>query len=235
MGVTIEEARELVADRLLWPHIRDFLWDFAPQVHTSWLAGLPGLETLSAGSEGDGAESPRAMRLMSSPRVKRHVLDLLGVEPCFHAFPKDDWSRLLLLDGSTLESVAKWLGAIACAGSLRRVTDGATVRNLKASLPGVYPEVFGFTEYFRGLDFGRKGAEAQGSDLANGEVVVQEGVAMVSGVLSGLPESLVSRLKLKLPKGLCDVEPLRLKPEMCGKALAKLLKLKFPEAYKLCC
>ena len=32
----IEEARELVSNRLLWPLVRDFLWDFSLQVHPSW-------------------------------------------------------------------------------------------------------------------------------------------------------------------------------------------------------
>ena len=38
--MTIEEARELVSNRLLWPLMRDFLWDFAPSIHASWLDGL---------------------------------------------------------------------------------------------------------------------------------------------------------------------------------------------------
>ena len=40
MDVTVEEARNLVADQALWPRVRDFLWDFAPQVHPSWLEDL---------------------------------------------------------------------------------------------------------------------------------------------------------------------------------------------------
>ena len=88
----------------------------------------------------------------SSPRVKRYVLSSLGVEPCFHRFPKEDGSRLLLLDGETLELIVKWLGALSCAGALRRVTNGATVRELKAALSGVYPEVFGYTMYFGSLE-----------------------------------------------------------------------------------
>ena len=35
--IVIEEARELVSNRLLWPLVRDFLWDFAPQIHESWI------------------------------------------------------------------------------------------------------------------------------------------------------------------------------------------------------
>ena len=144
--ITIEEARELVSDGRLWPLVRDFLWDFAPQVHESWLEDL-GRETPDERRE-DETTTSRVSSFMSSPRVKRYVLDSLGVEPVFHTFPKEDGSRLLLLDGKTLESIVKWLGALSCADALRRVTDGATVRELKAALPGVYPEVFGYTMYF---------------------------------------------------------------------------------------
>ena len=36
-SMTIDEARALVADSALWPKVRDFLWDFAQQIHPSWL------------------------------------------------------------------------------------------------------------------------------------------------------------------------------------------------------
>ena len=139
--ISMEDARALVGDAKLWPRVRNFLWDFAPQVHESWL-------------------EPNQLSLRDSPRVKRYILDSLGVEPCFHAFPKEDGSRILLLDGATLESAAKWLGALACAESLRRVTSGEVVRKLKSKLRGIYPEVFGYSAYF-GEFASRRDAEAQ--------------------------------------------------------------------------
>ena len=227
--ITIDEARALVSDAALWPRVRDFLWDFAPQVHESWVEDF----VLRRGAE------------MQSRRVKAWLLARLGVLPCFHAFPKDDWSRLLLLDGATLESIAKWLGALVCADELRRVTDGTTVRELKVALPGVYPEVFGYTMYFKGFNLSmssggnlRRDVELHGDGLGSGGVVSREGVAIISSVLSGLAESLVARLRLKLPKSLCASASLReAKSQMANvqTALAKLLKLKFPEAYSLCC
>ena len=209
MDVTVEEARALVSDKALWPRVRDFLWDFAPQVHPSWTEGLDALDHLE------------------SPRVKRYILDSLGVEPCFHTFPKDDWSRLLLLDGATIESVAKWLGAIFSVDALRHVTDGAAVRGLKAALPGIYPEVFGYTMYF-GDVVQRKDVETQ--SLQTG--VVEEGFSLLLSVLSDLPAPLIARLKFKLPKGLCASASRR---EIKHSTVSKLLKLKFPEAYSLCC
>ncbi|MBP5227377.1 MAG: SctK family type III secretion system sorting platform protein, partial [Kiritimatiellae bacterium] len=127
-------ARAWVSDDARWPSIRDFLWDFAPQVHPSWLDGLTALESLPAPAV---SGAPQLADLMSSPRAKAFVLSSLGIDPCFHTFPKEDGSRLLLLDSATLESLAKWLGALACADSLRKVMDGATVRALKAALPGI--------------------------------------------------------------------------------------------------
>ena len=236
--MTIEEARELVSNRLLWPLMRDFLWDFAPQMHPSWVEDLfsrRDAEARSGNATFEGLCDSASPGWTKSPRVKRYILESLNVEPCFHAFPKDDFSRILLLDGATLELIVKWLGALACAESLRLVTDGATVRALKAALPGVYPEVFGFTAYFSGMEVSRRDAEEQRDDFGSGGVVAQEGTAILLHVLSGLPNQLVFRLKLKLPKDLCASASLRLKKETCARVLAKLIKLKFPEAYKLCC
>ena len=36
-AITLDKARELVGDAALWPRVRDFLWDFAPSIHVSWL------------------------------------------------------------------------------------------------------------------------------------------------------------------------------------------------------
>jgi len=233
--IDLARARELVGNAALWPRVRDFLWDFAPQVHASWLEGLPGLETLDARREGNSSLAPC---LMSSPRTKSFLLSSLGVTPCFHDFPKEDGSRLLLLDGATLEKVVQWLGALACADELRRVTDGATVRALRAALPGVYPDVFGYTAYFKGLDavfVSRGDAESQRTEVR----VTGTGYEILAAALAGLPASLVLRLKFKLPRSLGASAPLReTKPppaEALRSAILKLLKLKFPEAYSLCC
>ena len=225
--IDMEGARALVADRALWPRVRDFLWDFAPQVHPSWIEALEDLPASVASG------------LMSSPRVKRAILSAFGVEPCFHSFPKDDWSRLLLLDGATLESISKWLGALACADRLRGVTDGKTVRALKTALPGIYPEVFGYTMYFPRDCFSRKDAEAQGkASEISGDIVAQEGVVILFSLLSRLPQALYIRAKCKLPLSLSDYASLgetTVPQPTLGAALSKLLKLKFPEAYSLCC
>ena len=213
----IENARELVANQVLWPRIRDFLWDFAPQVHESWQEDCP--------CDISGNER-------NAPRIKRLVLDSLGVEPVFHTFPKDDGSRILLLDAATLESVAKWLGALACAESLRHVTSGSVVRELKAALPGVYPEVFGYTAYFR--DFAAKNAK----DAKTADEILAAGLEILASAVSAVPESLASRLKFKIPKNLCGLcVPCGEKgtSRIAFQAILKLLKLKFSEAYSLCC
>ena len=230
--IDIAAARSLVADAALWPRVRDFLWDFAPQVHPSWLEGLNLLESLGNLESLDR----RALleNLGGNPRVKALIYSKFGIEPCFHAFPKDDWSRLILLDGHELELIVKWLGALSCADSLRRVTDGATVRALKAELSGVYPEVFGYTAYFSGFDLSAKNA----MDAKNPEEVVSVGLELLSSLLDACPEPLVTRFKLKLPKKLCERGVANgEKQELisAGGAVKKLLKLKFPEAYRLCC
>ena len=225
--ITVEAARELVANRLLWPCIRDFLWDFAPQVHPTWFEGAKWLDMPEA--------------VVSSPRVKRYAMDSLGVEPVFHEFPKDDGSRIVLLDGATAELMVKWLGALACADALRRVTSGPAVRELKASFPGIYPEVFGYAAYFGNFDFMHVDAGGPGE-------IVDAGCSILLLALESVPSPLVSRFKLKFPKDFAakHIEP-RLAAasgggrraqdagEKARASILKLLKLKFPEAYKLCC
>lgn len=215
-NMTIEDARALVSNRSLWPHVRDFLWNFAPSIHESWIA------------DKFGDQASRHPALLASGRTGRFILDSLGVEPCFHTFPADDGSRILLLDGTTLESVVKWLGALACADALRRVTSGTAVRELKSSLSGVYPEVFGYTAYFGGLE-----ALKCGSDE-----VERTGHAILMGGLSSIPAPLMHRFRLKLPKGMADMESPDAKVSRFPNfqtSILKLLKLKFPEAYRLCC
>ncbi len=216
VNITLDEARKLVSNRLLWPRVRDFLWDFAPQVHESWL-------------------EPNQLSLKDSSRVKRYILDSLGVEPCFHAFPKEDGSRILLLDGATLESVAKWLGALACAESLRRVTSGEIVRELRAKLRGIYPEVFGFSEYFRKLKV--ENVKCTGGEDV-GEHIVRVGSSLLFALVGQLPKPLRDRLRFKLPKALSSGECSDSQLSALNfklSTLQLLLKLRFPEAYKLCC
>lgn len=231
-----------MGDAALWPRVRDFLWDFAPSIHVSWLEEKFGsLEVWKFGGEEKHPSNP--LTIQSSPRVKRHILATLGVEPFFHSFPKDDWSRLALLDGATLEGIAKWLGALACAEDLRRVTDGATVRELKSSFRGVYPEVFGYTAYFRGLEVlkfgsldGAKNAAAQ---------VEENGHALLASVVEDLPPQLQLRLRLKLPAALKasklpDIQTskhpnIQTSKHQLPQFLRKLMKLRFQEAYSLCC
>ena len=122
------------------------------------------------------------------------------------------------------------IGALACADELRRVTNGAAVRELKASLSGVYPEVFGYTMYFKEVDFQR------GDEMQKGiEGIASIGFYVLLSLLADIPSSLVARLKFKLPKKLCDSATLRFEAKTCDKVVSKLLKLKFPEAHKLCC
>ncbi len=211
--IDMEGARRLVADAVLWPLVRDFLWDFAPQIHPS---RLPDGFSEMAGQP---------------PRIRRYVMGVLGVAPVFHDFPASDNSRLILLPGGSLESLARWLGALACAQSLRRITDGARVRALKASLPDVYPAVFSYTAYFKGF-----GGEASGVfDGLDGEgtvsKVVETGYGLLFSLVSALPEGLLRRLELKLPQTAAPAGA----QTVAQPILHKILRLKFPEAYTLCC
>ena len=87
----------------------------------------------------------------------------------------------------------------------------------------------------KALDLAAKDAKSAKGRMS--EDVVSTGLSIIVSLLDSLPEALSSRLEFKLPKGLCDLCVL------CGEnerpaldaAVKRLLKLKFPEAYKLCC
>ena len=78
-AITLDEARELVGDAALWPRMRDFLWDFAPQVHESWLGGLAvrwlGSEGSAQSQDNAAAQLPNYLTA-SSPRVKAYILEV---------------------------------------------------------------------------------------------------------------------------------------------------------------
>ena len=227
--IDIESARALTGNGVLWPRVRDFLWNFAPQVHPERLEavvrGIPG-----AVRDGESAGAAVSL-LLSTPRSRAFVLERLGVEPFFHDFPQDGWSRLALLDGATLESLAAWLGAVACAGALRRVTDGASVRALKAGLPDVYPAVFGYTAYFPADTFAAPGADSAKTP----ENVLSAGAGLLFSLFGDCPAPLAARVALKLPERLCGLRGGKGDGRSApGAAVKKLLKLRFPEAYRLC-
>ena len=206
--IDIEGARRLVGDDALWPHVRDFLWDFGPQIHPTRLPA--GIETLAG----------------QSWRIKRFVMDSLGVAPAFYDFASPGNARLMLLPGETLVGIAKWLGALVCAAALRRIMDGAKVRELKAALPDVYPAVFSYTAYFRNIP-------EVGATCADD--VIAAGYKTLFSLFSGLPTALVDRLSLKLPASVdASLREAEAKP-LPDAAVSLLLRLKFPEAHALCC
>lgn len=212
--VDIESARALVADKLLWPRVRDFLWDFPSQIHPSHL------------------DDPALAKLLSSEsaHIKKWILEALKIQPCFHLFPKDDWSRLALLDSKTLEAIAGWLGALSFAPALRRVTDSKTVRALKAALPGIYPGVLSFTMYFTNIAL-------EDASIESPEAILKRGYGMLFSLCRTIPEDVMYRLRLKLPKQFSDETETAAvgDAKTLAPALKRLMKLEFPEAYSLCC
>lgn len=215
----LETARALVANDLLWPRVSAFLWDFAPLIHPSHL------------SRGKAVEADAA------PRLKKYILAAHDVEPCFHDFPADDGSRLLLLDAETFDSLAKWTGALALADGLRRAARREEVLSLREGLPGVYPAVFGYEAYFKGGVSTPAAAPSGGAaPIPAAADVVSRGYALLSSLLSPLPAPLLHRLRLRLPAGTpWPADGAALPPgSLPLSRVLLLLKLKFPEASALC-
>ena len=204
--ISIAEARNLVASPL-WPRIRVFLWDFASLCDPVRVKGVllnrhPELATrLLSLATADGT--------LREPRCARAAERVLGVTPFLHTFPADDGSRLLLLSREDYNHLAQFLGAVACTSVLRRITAGADVRELKAALPGVYPEAMAFAAYFRRFEsLFSQYAPAESGDSSPvsrhsslPEVVVSAGHSLVALALSHLPAPLIRRQRLRFPAG----------------------------------
>ena len=116
------------------------------------------------------------------------------------------------------------LGALACAEDLRQVTDGATVRALKAALPGVYPEVFRIAPYFHKWRLPETG----------GTEFTLEGFRLLMTALKRLPGPLLDRQRLRFPVAL-EAGFFPLDGEVGLDLVYRLLELQFPEEHSLCC
>ncbi len=78
------------------------------------------------------------------PRVR----DYLAAGGEFRSFPKGVRSRLCLVNVETQHQIEQWYDALSKVDEWRAIVDGAKVRELKASYPGIYPEVFRYASYF---------------------------------------------------------------------------------------
>lgn len=217
---SLETARALVAAPV-WTAVRTFLWDFLPLVHPSRLAPL------AARYPGFDLATPATL----PPRIKAALLAELGVTPVFHDFPATDRSRYLLLPSATLDSIARWLGALSCAPALRRVTSGPAVRALRAALPGIYPDLFTYAPWFDRHPVAPADADAEAPAP---ESIPARGRTLLLNHLSALPAPLLHRFRLLFPP---DAEPAPdpdLPDSPPPEAVTLLLKLKFPEAHALC-
>ena len=269
-SLCLAEARALVASPL-WPRIRVFLWKFEALCDPSRLAGEAGSEPGETGSEpgeagsepgeagGEPGEAGSEPGETPDRSVAGHTWPAI-----FHPFPATDASRLLLLPRESYDLLARFLGVVALAPALRRVTAGAEVRTLKAALPGVYPEALAFAAYFRKHENLFKGLEpaepaasppvedpppaAPHSSLVTRrsslpEAVPAAGHSLLALALSDLPPELVERQRLRFPAGspadsaLGDSSLAARHSSLAGEALAAArlaLKLSNPQEYQQC-
>lgn len=189
-AIDLAEARSLVRNERLWPLVAAFLWDFPSLVD-------PGRSREALSPLADAFPSGA-----DTPRLRRLLLERLGVSPCFHTFPADDGSRLLLLPAADYLLTATWLGALAHAEDLRKIMDGAGVRALKAALPGVYPDLFRYTGYFHAWrDRLSAAAAADPAKKADGLAarIPALGLRILATILRDLPRELLDRQRLRFP------------------------------------
>ena len=176
----------------------------------------------------------KARELVSDGRLWPLVRDFLwraeascGDEKIFADFSEPGPARIMLLDAATIDKIARWIGVVVYARHLGAITDGASVRALKSALPGAYPEVFAYTAYFKNVPAAPKAGEFAGlSPDERAEVVAEAGRSILLGAVKDSPAAVLEAFCGKLGQA----EPI----ESDAKFISTALKLRFPEAYRLC-
>ena len=93
-----------------------------------------------------------ARDLVNDERLWPRVRDAFLASGTFRTYPKGDVRRVELLDDDTRREIGRWLKGLEKAAEWRKILDGAKVRELKATYPGVYPDVFRYLPYFARFD-----------------------------------------------------------------------------------
>lgn len=228
--LSIEEARNVVADGPRWAAMRDFLWGFASQLDRgrvqAWLpSDLP----------------PESLTPPYPAPLAKALLQHEGLEAIpFYDFPAENGSRLLLCSAATYAQIAQWLGVLIYADALRGIVAGDQVRALRQQLPGVYPEALTYTAYFSRWKFTFEKAKTLLSIDAPetwGERVRVAGFRVLASLLRTVPEPLMKRQRARFPvadEPCFEPLPEALFSEKQLDLLFLLLKLRFPEANALC-
>ena len=124
----------------------------------------------------------------------------------------------------TYQNIGLWLAALARADELRNVISGARVRELKAALPGVYPDVLKVAPYFHKWQL----PAADGDDFA------VNGLRYLATALKDLPAELLGRQKLRFPVeregGFAPLDG-----DVPLAEVFRLMQIQFPKEYALCC
>ena len=128
----------------------------------------------------------------------------------------------------TIDKIARWVGVVVYSRQLGAITDGPGVRALKTAFPGAYPDVFSFTAYFRNVPAAPKAGEfPRLAPDERVEAVIAAGRSVLLGaVCKDCPAPVLAAFTAKLG----PAEPVESDPRFISTAL----KLKFPEAYRLC-
>jgi hypothetical protein len=145
---------------------------------------------------------PQAIKqCLRNPRAEKHlaayILSDMGYECCYQF--QDIAHRIVLLHGHTLEKLTFLLGLTLNARRIKAVVEGRKARFLKKEL-GENAYLFAIK---RATLFGSHSwfwdAAADESDLTR-EQIVQDGRKCIQLCLSGAPEAMIKRFKLKFAK-----------------------------------
>lgn len=89
-----------------------------------------------------------ARELLANEALWPAVRTYLAKGGAFKRFERGPHARLALVDADTRRCIDLWIKALQHAHEWQAVIDAPTVRSLKETYPGIYPEVFRYTLYF---------------------------------------------------------------------------------------
>lgn len=229
---TLAVCRSLLQDSSgLWSFVSQYLFDFASLLDRERLRdAIAPLDSRML-----AADSPCRKRLC------RYALAKLGVEPCFHSFPKDDGSRILLLKTSQILVLAEWLGALSYEPALRRTIRGASVKRLEHELADSYPMVFRRSNYYKSWHerlWGSVGSQPR--EITEPAIVKEHGMQLLMTILGALPQALLHRMILRFPMSMeKSFEPIsgwKMAEDASDlKLLFSIIQNESREGWKICC
>ncbi len=140
------------------------------------------------------ADSPDAL-----DRLNNYACSAWSLEPCdVEGIPADEAGAVLLMERQQLLNLADRLGAMIAVPKLRLLTDGKTMSQLKAALPGIYPECLQSAPLFRSWQKELEALSPAQLPPLEPESIRLAGMQLLASLIANCQTGLIQRWKLRL-------------------------------------